>query len=57
MELYRHRYNGKLYIFRNYGDGWDVYYVSNTHVLLEEGCSTMDEAIAIAKEHAFKEAK
>lgn len=57
MRILKHRYNGKLYVFRNYGDGWDVYYVSSTHVLLEEGCSTMDEAIAIAKEHAFKEVR
>lgn len=55
MELYKRRFNGKLYIFRNYGDGWDVVYAGSTLVLLEEGCSTMDEAIAIAKEHAYKE--
>ena len=58
MEVKRLNIRTHKYIFRNYGDGWDVYYHDNDELeLLEEGCSTFNQAYSIAAEHAYKEDK
>jgi hypothetical protein len=50
--------NNQTFVFRNCGDGWDVYHaygdVDDFHLnKLEEGCATFEEAIKIAEEYAY----
>lgn len=46
--------NMRKYLFRNYGDGWDVYYVNGTKPqMLEEGCYSFEDAYNIAAEDAY----
>lgn len=53
MDIKRATILGRLYIFRNYGDGWDVYYHNGRkNELLEEGCASWEAAYKIATEHA-----
>lgn len=56
MEIKRLTINKRRYVFRNYGDGWDVYYYNGYKLeLLEEGCASFKAAYDIAAEHATKE--
>lgn len=56
MEIKRLTINCKQYVFRNYGDGWDVYYYNGERLeLLEEGCSSFKNAYTIAAEHSTEE--
>lgn len=56
MEIKRLTIGCKRYVFRNYGDGWDVYYAGGARLeLLEEGCCTFKYAYNIAAEHSTKE--
>ena len=55
MEVKRFTIGRKPYVFRNYGDGWDVYYAGRARLeLLEEGCSSFKDAYDIAAEHSTK---
>ena len=55
MEIKRATILGRLYVFRNYGDGWDVYYYNGRkNELLEEGCASWEAAYKIAAEHSEK---
>lgn len=56
MQIKRLTINNNLYLFRNYGDGWDVaYYNGRKLELLEEGCASWEYAYGIAAEHAEQE--
>lgn len=56
MQIKHVKINCKRYILRNYGDGWDVYYAGGESLeLLEEGCSSFEDAYKIAREHSEEE--
>lgn len=53
MHLTKRHYNRRWYLFRSYGDGWDVFWFDKSLIVVEEGCSTLQEAINCAKNHAY----
>ena len=57
-KIIRRVINNQTFVFRNYGEGWDVYNeyddIDGFHLnLLEEGCATREEALKIAEEYAY----
>lgn len=54
MEIKHLKINRKRYSLRNYGDGWDIYYIAGSEglELVEEGVSSFQEAKHIAELHS-----